>query len=179
MPISPLIAIAAGLASAVMFVSIVSGAAMGVFLTLFFAPLPIAIAGFGWGWMTALLASLVAVIGLAAVANFAAVLMYAIAIGLPMVGFTYLASLSRDFTADDGSVWVQWYPVGYILAAVALWSGLLSAGSIYAIGGDLESMTGAVRQTIERVFTTQTEQLPSNMRRPLTPEEMDRLAALG
>ena len=178
MPRSIFVAIAAGAASAVMFASVASCAAAGVFLTLVFAPLPLAIAGFGWGWTTALAGAAIASLGLAAIVNFAGVIMYAIAIALPIVGFTYLASLNRDLTADDGSVWVQWYPIGYVLAAIAAWAGLLSAASTYAIGGDLEAITAAIRQTIERVFSSGTDNLPPNMQRPLTPDEMDRLADL-
>lgn len=175
MPFSPIISVCAGAASAILFISAVGGSLIGVTLSLFFAPLPIAIAGFGWGWMTALGAAATAAIGLALIANAVAVIMYAIAIALPMVAFTYLLTLRRDLTADDGSVWVQWYPVGSVLAALSIWSGLLATAAVVAIGGDIESISAALRPTIDRFFEAQT-QLSNDLPRTLTPEEKDRLA---
>lgn len=146
MPFSPLVSIAAGLASAVLFISAISGGLLGAILP-FLSPFPIAIAGLGWGWLTSMAAVIAASTGLLIVSNAATVLMHALAFGLPMVGAAYLMSLRRELTADDGSVWVQNYPIGHVLAAFSVYAGVLSAVAIGSLsqGFDIETY----RQTLE------------------------------
>lgn len=64
-----LIAVAAGLASALMFASIVSGALISIVL-FYLAPLPLMVAALGWGCVTALIGGIVAALGLGAIFGF-------------------------------------------------------------------------------------------------------------
>ena len=58
-----LIALAAGLASATMFASIVSGALISLVL-FYLAPLPLMVAALGWGSATALVGGVIAALGI-------------------------------------------------------------------------------------------------------------------
>lgn len=169
MPFSPLVSIAAGLASAVLFISAVTGGMLGAVLP-FLSSFPIAIAGLGWGWLTSLAAVIAASTGLLIVSNAAAVVMHALAFGLPMVGAAYLLSLRRELTADDGSVWVQNFPVGHVLAAFSVYAGMIATVAIGSISQGFDE--DAYRQTLEGLLSQFLEVLQT-----VNPEVASQLTA--
>src|SRR4051794_39567943 len=114
-----LIAIVAGCASALMFASIVSGALIS--LVLFnLAPLPLMVAGLGWGPLTASIGGIAAAVGLGTVFGFAYCIAFALTVGLPAWWLSYLALLGRSnhnhaLSANGTSAVapaVEWYPTG-------------------------------------------------------------------
>src|ERR1700760_2574300 len=76
------IALAAGLASALMFASIISGAVISLVL-FYLAPLPLMVAALGWGSATALIGSAVAALGLGALFGLPYMAAFAITVALP------------------------------------------------------------------------------------------------
>src|SRR6266699_5031995 len=128
-----LVGVAAGLAAALLFASLVSGSLFS-FLLFYLAPLPLMIAGLGWSHVAALVAALVAVAGLAA------------AFG----GFLFAAFLARPASADPEGL--QWYPIERLV----LWAALLGAlGIILAIpmfGTDAEGFRAGLRHALDRLL---------------------------
>ena len=128
------VGIGAGLVSALLFASIATQTALGVAIGLL-AGVPVLIAGLGWGAGGALIAALtsagVFVLGGAP----RPALMHALAIGLPSIAFTYYALLNRDLDGDPdipNSFVREWYPIGRILAGIAVWAGMLGAVTLLA-----------------------------------------------
>jgi hypothetical protein len=124
---------------------------LGALVLFFLSPLPVAIAGLGWGWMPAAVAAafgclLVAVLGTGRAAAF-----YGLTLGLPIAVMSYLVMLNRPHTRDDGapSATLEWYPVGHVLAWAALWAGCLAGISLFATAGDIEGLRNELRGKLE------------------------------
>src|ERR1700750_1937585 len=115
MPLTLLIGTAAGLASALLFVSIAAGSPLALVLCLL-SPLPIMIAGLGWahrnGLVAAVTASLVIALGLGPVLGLA----FALSTALAAWGLSYLALLGRR----EGAAVTEWFPPGQLVAVTSL-----------------------------------------------------------
>ncbi len=124
----------AGAATALLFASIVTGSPLGLLLAQL-APLPILIAGLGWGHGVALLAAAVSTLALAASNIGFLFLVFLFAIGLPAWWLSYLTLLARPAAgtagaSDPGAPGpLEWYPAGRLV----IWVGVLGAVTI-AIG---------------------------------------------
>src|SRR5215475_1984565 len=117
-----LIGLGAGVASALLYVSVLSGAMLAVLL-FYLAPLPILIAAIGWSHWAGLIAAVVASAGLAAVFGWLFFIAFMIGIGLPAWWLGYLALLSRPTTIPGG---LEWYPVGHLV----FWTAIIGAAII-------------------------------------------------
>lgn len=177
MTISPLLGIGAGLASTVLFVAAITGGPFGLLLTLFLSPLPLAIAGLGWSWSTSLVGAAVAALTLLLAFGPAPAILHLTAIGLPMAGFAYQLSLNRPAQNAAGQAGVQWYPIGWVIGAMALWAGALSAAGLIAAGGDMATLKAGVRDMLDQ-FVAQQRQLPEDFLNSLTPDRRDQFAEL-
>lgn len=149
-----LIGLAAGLASGLLFASILAGSFVS-FLLFYLAPLPIIIAGLGWSHFAALLAALIAAAGLAAAFGGLLFAVFLVGMGLPAWWLSYLALLGRPAPANpDG---MQWYPVGRLV----LWAAFLSAIAIIIaipiFGTDAESFDAALRSAFEQLLRSATD----------------------
>jgi hypothetical protein len=120
MPISLIIGAACGLASALLFYAATRGAAALGFVLFILTPLPSAIAGLCWGWPAAVAAGLAGASAMAGLALPQFGIGYFLAIGVPAAGLAYLSNLGRN--RAEGSV--DWYPAGWILAALVIYAGL-------------------------------------------------------
>jgi len=134
-----------GLVAAVVFASATTGPMFARFLLMFFTPLPIALAGLGWSWRTAVLASAVGGAAILAFTSPAVAAAFIVTQAAPMVLLTYLALLSRPLTEsglassdDEGAV--EWYPVGRLVLWSAALAGLMAIAMLIIIGGDLETL---------------------------------------
>jgi hypothetical protein len=148
-----LIGIGAGLASAVLFSSAMTGTALGMFVLFFLAPLPLALAGLGWTWLAAALGASVAAFVVSLLGTGRTAIFHALTVGAPTTLACWLLLLSRGRTAVeavDGDV--EWYPIGRIVALAAAWGAVLAAIAMLSTAGDIESLKAALRQTFERVF---------------------------
>lgn len=105
------LALAAGLLSAFLFLSLAKGIALGVVLS-YVAPLPLMMAGLGYGLGASVIAGAVGAAAVAVVVGGRSILPFLVAAALPALVVTNRAGLWR--TAPDGST--EWYPPGLVLA---------------------------------------------------------------
>lgn len=139
------LALAAGLLSALLFLSLAKGIALGAVLS-YAAPLPLMMAGLGLGMRALVVAGLAASVAVAAVAGGFSVLPFAVVAMVPALVVGNRALLWRN--ADDGTV--HWYPPGLVLAwltaaglALMLCGTALLAGRPEGVEGSVSKMLGA------------------------------------
>ncbi|MES2599239.1 MAG: DUF2232 domain-containing protein [Pseudomonadota bacterium] len=150
-----LIAVAAGLASALMFASIVSGALISIVL-FYLAPLPLMVAALGWGSVTALIGGIVAALGLGAIFGFPYMAAFALTIALPAWWLGYLTLLARPVSNDPQlanlAPALDWYPTGRILVWTAAFATLTTVSALLTLGSDAETITSALRRGLLRII---------------------------
>ena len=150
-----LIAIAAGLASALMFASIVSGALISLVL-FYLAPLPLMVAALGWGSATALIGGIVAALGLGGIFGFPYMAAFALSIALPAWWLGYLTLLARPVSNDPQlanlAPALDWYPTGRILMWIAAFATLTTISALLTLGSDAEAINGALRRGLLRII---------------------------
>jgi hypothetical protein len=150
-----LIAVAAGLASALMFASIVSGALISIVL-FYLAPLPLMVAALGWGSVTALIGGIVAALGLGAIFGFPYMAAFALTIALPAWWLGYLTLLARPVSNDPQlanlAPALDWYPTGRILVWTAAFATLTTISALLTLGADAETITSALRRGLLRII---------------------------
>lgn len=150
-----LIALAAGLASALMFASVVSGAAISLVL-FYLAPLPLMVAALGWGSMTALVGGGIAALGLGAVFGFTYTAAFALTIALPAWWLGHLALLARPVSEDPQLASIapalDWYPTGRILLWAVLFATLTTTGALLTLGSDEATISAALRRGLLRMM---------------------------
>lgn len=148
-----------GLVAAVVFASATTGPFFVRFLLMFLTPLPIALAGLGWGWRSAVVAG---VAGSAVVLLFASPVVaasFALTQAVPMAVLAYLALLSRPLSESgiagaDDSLGVEWYPAGRIVIWASVLAGLMGIGTLMMLGGDLETLRKALAEFIKTAIAS-------------------------
>lgn len=149
-----------GLVAAVVFASATTGPLFIRFLLFFVTPLPIALAGLGWGWRSALLAGLVGSGIVFAFAGPPTALAFALTQAVPMVLLTYLALLSRPIGeaglqhANENGPAVEWYPAGRLVIWSAVMAGVMAVASLAVLGGDLEELRKALGEFIKATISS-------------------------
>lgn len=148
------IGLAGGIAAALLFSAVLGGGALG--LPLFaLCPLPLAIAGLGWGTTAAVVAALVGAAGSAAVAGYAidpasapyAGLLFALLAG-PTAWYAHLAGLARPVDQARPDAGLEWYPLGRVFLALTVGTilALIVAGAV--IGIDVDAVAEAMADRI-------------------------------
>jgi hypothetical protein len=145
-----LIGLGAGLASALLFASILSGSALAIAL-FYAAPLPVMIVALGWTHLSGLVAALVGAAVLAAGLSPLVGLVFAAAISLPAWLLSYLVMLGRP--KPDGAT--EWYPIGRVVAAACLLAAAIGAGAVLGIGPSFDDFRAAMTQGVELVLRDQ------------------------
>ena len=126
--------LSAGVASALLFASTVSGTAASMLL-LCLASLPVTIAALGWHHWAGLLAALSGAVLLAVLVHpYVAVNFLALA-GIPGWGLGYLALLGRP-VANGGTPQMEWYPPGRLVLWAALYGAAVIAVGVVMLEGD-------------------------------------------
>ncbi len=172
-----IIGIGSGLVAAVLFASLATNSALAVLL-FYLTPLPVLLAGIGWGARTALVSCITAALVVALVLRLQTGVAFAVYIGLPGVILSYLFLLRREVPpeaagplAPGGQPNVEWYPLGRIIAWAALMAGGLVALGLLLLGGDGEGY----RQSVRAMFDESTvAQLQSVFGPQFGPAELDR-----
>ena len=159
-----LIGIGAGLASALLFASITSGALISLVLV-YLAPLPIMIAGLGWSHWSSIIAALVASISLSVTftASSNLFLGFFLSVGIPSWWLCYLALLARPVATPAGNT-LEWYPVGRLVIWTAILSGLVIVGILLTMGTSEDAIRGTMRTSFEKIFRLPRSQIePSSL----------------
>jgi hypothetical protein len=150
MPISLIIGAGSGLVSAALFASAATATSLAGIL-FYLAPLPLCLAGLGWGGMAALLSALTGTVVVAASLGAATAAVFALSIAAPTALLAHLALLSRPAATPNGQVVgaLEWYPPGRIVGWAALIAGLLAGILMLTIGYDQEAYRDTIRQILE------------------------------
>ena len=147
MPAHLFIGAGAGLVSAALFGSAVVSAALAE-LILYLAPLPLCLAGLGWGRPAAGLGGLVATVLAILFLGAAPGLVYAVSIAAPSVVLVHLILQSRTFPDPENKAAqiVAWYPAGRLVAAAAIMGGLVATMVVLLLGPDMARYQASVDQ---------------------------------
>jgi hypothetical protein len=143
------IAVAAGLASALMFVSITSGALISLLL-INLSPLPLMVAGLGWGQLGAAIGGVAATSVIGSIFGPAYGVAFVLTNALPACWLSHLVLLARPQTNNvastrpDGAL--EWYPVGRILLWVVLLATLITAATLLTMGSDAPTIQNTIRR---------------------------------
>ena len=150
MPISLFIGAGSGLVSAALFASAATATSLAGLL-FYLAPLPLCLAGLGWGGMVALLSALTGTVVIAASLGAATAAVFALSIAAPTALLAHLALLTRPAATPNGQVVgaLEWYPPGRIVGWAALIAGLLAGILVLTIGYDQEAYRDTIRQILE------------------------------
>jgi hypothetical protein len=150
-----LIALAAGLASATMFASIISGALISLVL-FYLAPLPLMVAALGWGSSTALIGGVTAALGLGVIFGIPYTAAFALTVALPAWWLGHLTLLARPVSNDPQlanlSPALDWYPTGRILAWTAVFASITTISALLTLGGDADTINTALRRGLLRIM---------------------------
>lgn len=151
--------LAAGLLSALLFLSLVKGIALGFVLS-YVAPLPLMMAGLALGMGASVTAGLVGAVVVALGFGGMSALSFLAAAALPALVVTNRALLWRQ--PQDGPT--EWYPPGLILAwLTAAVLALMCIGAIL-VAGHPEGVKGWVTETIGRTLDLLATELPPDER---------------
>ena len=149
MPTPLIIGAGSGLVSAALFASAATATALAGVL-FYLAPLPLCLAGLGWGRMAALFSALTSTVIIAASLGPATAAIFAISVAAPTALLVHLALLSRPVAPAQGLVVgaLEWYPPGRIVGWAALMAGILAASLVLIMGYDQESFRESIRQIL-------------------------------
>lgn len=164
-----LLAIAAGLIAAVVFASATTGPVLIRVALFFLTPLSLYLAGLGLAPTASAIAAIVATLAILFITNPVAALVFAVSAGAPAAYTTRLALLGRQ---EEGEV-VEWYPLGRILLAAALFAGLFAALAVSLMGADMDALTKAMRTVVENFVKTEMPQIPGSQ--PLNDQQIDEI----
>jgi hypothetical protein len=165
-----LIAIALGLIAAIAFVSATTGPLPLRVIFSLITPLPIMLAGLGWGLRASLIAALAGGTILVALLPTAGLFFVSTA-GLPAAFLAYLATLSRPNGDNSESTDREWYPVGRLV----LWTAVLASIPAFlwmamVEAGGAEHKDAMIKVLSEAMTAAEIKQSDSGL--PLSPEQI-------
>ena len=151
------IALAAGLASALMFASITSGAAISLLL-INLAPLPLMVVGLVWGPLSAAVGGIAATVVIAALFGLPYCIAFALVNVLPAWWLAHLVLLARQrggVAAAGPNEELEWYPVGRILIWILIFATIITAATLMMMGTDAAAIQSTIRKGwVELLETT-------------------------
>ncbi len=171
------IAIIAGLAAAAMSASIIAPSAISFFLY-YLSPVPLFMAGLGWGPLAAGVGGLFGAVVIAVMLGAMPALYFALSCAVAPFVLSRLALINRPADTSGGGegeasdAGLEWYPEGrLVLWCAGLTIGLVLAG-VLAIGTDAESFRTAVAQYVNTAFELLAKQMPD-----VDKKQLDDMAA--
>lgn len=177
MPTHLIIGAGAGLISAALFASAATSATLaGILFFFYLSPLPLCLAGLGWGRFAVLLAALTGMVVIAAGLGPGAASAFALAIAAPIAVLTHLILLSRPVTTPDGepTELVEWYPPGRVVGWAAVMAAVLAGLVVLSLGPD----EATYRESIRGFFDPDALKRIDPEGKVFTPETLDRLPAV-
>jgi len=148
----------AGFVSALLFVS-AAASAVAAALLVYITPLPVMIAGLGWGVRSSLIGLGVGVLTAAASLSMSVGVAYALMLGGPAAILVYLALLSRpDPQAAPGQQALVWYPPGRLIAWAAVMAGAVGAGAAVVLAAGTGDYDTSIRQFFDQTLLPALEQ---------------------
>ena len=176
-----LIGFAAGVVSAVVFISATTGPVPMRVLLFLLTPLPLFLSGFAWGWATALVAGVAGTLAAAILLTPAIAAIFAISQAIPAAILIYLVTLNRPAPGPgpdvDPATGLEWYPVGRIVVWAAGISGVMALAAMLMIGPDLETLRQEIKKLIEAVLKAQLEAM--NGGKAMSAADLERLTDVG
>jgi hypothetical protein len=143
------IALAAGLASALMFASITSGAPISLLL-IYLAPLPLMVVGLVWGPIGAAAGGIAATAIIASLFGLPYCGAFAIVNALPAWWLAHLVLLARparhDAIATKPDDALEWYPTGRILLWIVAFATIITAATLLTMGTDAATIQSTIRK---------------------------------
>jgi len=133
----------AGLVSALLFVSAATSAVAAVLLV-YITPLPLMIAGLGWGIRASLIGLAVGMLAAVVLFSINVSVVYALTLAGPAALLVYLALLSRPEPQAPGGL--AWYPPGRLIAWGALMGGAVGGGAAVALAAGTGDYDTGVRE---------------------------------
>jgi len=171
-----LIALGAGLVSAVVFASATTGPLLMRMVLFLLTPLALFLAGLGLGPLAAVVAGAAGATLVLVAGTPLGALVFAVSQALPVIILTYLASLHRQ--SGDGTT--EWYPVGRLVIAAALIAGAFASLTLLLLGADTEALRAALREMLQAFVDSELPNIPSEMPTPrLGPAEIDEATAIA
>ena len=161
MPIPPIMAIGAGICSAVAMYSIVVGSVLA--LPMFYlAPLPLYLAGLGVGAKGLLVAIAAALVTISLLGSLQTAIPYAVAYAVPTVIFCRHALLSHP-TASGKATWT---PPGHLVATMSAigCTALVAVGLASMMDADAVSLQQTVSNFLGTAIDAMNDQLPADTR---------------
>ena len=152
-----LIGIGAGLVSAVLFASTLTGTVLAMML-FYISAMPGFLAGLGWGTQAAIIAALVGSGLTGVLLSPLTGLGYFLSLGLPIAILCHFALLARPASEAGGATAsapagaMEWYPPGRIVAITALMAGCIAALSVPLLGMDVETYRSNLQEIIDKTF---------------------------
>ena len=145
-----LIGASAGLVSAALFGSAATATALAGIL-FYLAPLPICLAGLGWGATAAAIAALAGTVVVGSALGLATGAIFTGAVAMPMALLCYLALLSRPAVGPQGkaSEALEWYPIGRLVGWAAVIGGVLAAIMVLMLGYDADSYRDSIKHLLQ------------------------------
>ena len=145
-----LIGASAGLVSAALFGSATTATALAGIL-FYLVPLPICLAGLGWGATAAAIAALAGTVVVGSALGLATGAIFTGAVAMPMALLCYLALLSRPAVGPQGkaSEALEWYPIGRLVGWAAVIGGVLAAIMVLMLGYDTDSYRDSIKHLLQ------------------------------
>ncbi len=167
-----LIGFGAGLVAAALFASLATNTTLAAML-FYLTPLPVLLAGVGWGSRAAQIAFVTATLLVAIVLNLTTAMAFALCIGLPGVLLAYLMLLRRDGSPGEAApaAVVEWYPLGRIIAWASLMAGALVVLGVITLGGNGEGYRQAAKAMFDE---TALRELQALLGPDFGPEQFNR-----
>jgi uncharacterized protein YybS (DUF2232 family) len=166
MAIYLVIGIIAGLTAAALYATVATGAAVALVL-FYIAPLPLFIAGLGWGSIAAIAGGIAGASVLALTVDPKLGAVFAVTVALAPAFLSHLALKSRELSAANGTVTqsTEWYPEGHLVMWTASLAILLVGATLLLTGIGPEQLKELLGEMMKRM-----NELGTKPSAPLTPE---------
>lgn len=150
-----LLAIAAGIISAVVFASATTGAMMLRVILFLLTPLSLYLAGLGLGVIAGAIAAITATTAVMLITNPLTAEIYAVSTAIPAFVCTRFTLMSRGPEETR-----EWYPIGRVVVVAALFAGVFAMLALILMGGDLDTLTKMLRGAVEAFVKSELSQIP-------------------